>query len=756
MAGIFKRINNQDQSTRTFKVYKSWGYTDSASIDNNNIDRLVAIKPNPNNFSGKVVTLDSIQINNDASAYLQNTVNNKEAAVIWYSLDHLYYKRNNIPYDTFGYSNESKNRTLYDQATILAIPQIKFGEQIKPGSVNLSMNYQGGKPDTYNQIFSMQPSNYTDTITGSAAFTSYRMYFGTASLSYDTLTLFPTASAGSTQLYFVRFLKPINPSVTYSYTASVNVDTTSYANKATASLYFLERPTGSGNPSTTVDTHTYRFTGSHTLVMSGTFVPDSDPNKYYGVNLANVSNTAGQDLVFSNYQLFLNQSYVDSFSPINFDLNVTDDEFGNLIDSDLSSPISNELLYLDFNKLTYEPIWVNSVNTSSYNNESIYQYKIKTVIPDLQATFKNIAITKKYGFTGSYMNWGNTAYFYNNSYIRLYNQKEYNFTDTDDFAISFWMNRSNAAMTGSGYVLSKRTTGYGNTYNPNSQIITGDISYNNSQYPFDIYIESGSNKLICRQSNGSIISVVTSSIMPGAKTHIVVQKTGSNFELYLNGNVTSTATLPSGNTNNLSDIFIGSLGLDSNKNGVSGYQGSIDEFFIFNKGLNSSEILQLSSTNVSSSMSTNTNIVGNVFYEHGIVVLSDPRPKYGVTITSGSYRIFNDKLINTITNETGSNFLNSIDFSYNSTITLHEHEYICKMRGDEFNFTTNPTIRLGNSEQNQFPKEFVANENWGPYITTVGLYNDKGELLAIGKLSNPIKKRENVDTNIIVRFDISS
>ena len=65
----------------------------------------------------------------------------------------------------------------------------------------------------------------------------------------------------------------------------------------------------------------------------------------------------------------------------------------------------------------------------------------------------------------------------------------------------------------------------------------------------------------------------------------------------------------------------------------------------------------------------------------------------------------------------------------------------------------NPTIRKNNDPSSEFPKKFVALDEFAPYITTVGLYNDKGQLLAIGKLGTPIRKRDDVDLNIIVRFD---
>ena len=105
---------------------------------------------------------------------------------------------------------------------------------------------------------------------------------------------------------------------------------------------------------------------------------------------------------------------------------------------------------------------------------------------------------------------------------------------------------------------------------------------------------------------------------------------------------------------------------------------------------------------------------------------------------------------------TPTNYFDNSNFKleYNSTVTLYEHEYVCKMKEDEFNFTTNPTIRLNNNVNSEIPKTIVSNNSFAPYITTIGLYNSAGQLLAIGKLGTPIQKRDNVDTTIIVRFDI--
>jgi len=91
--GAFKKIGNQDQTITPFKAFKSWRYESTASLDASGIDRLVAIKPNPNVYSGNKVTLETWQRELDSGSLLVNSANFKESALMWYSLDHLYFKR---------------------------------------------------------------------------------------------------------------------------------------------------------------------------------------------------------------------------------------------------------------------------------------------------------------------------------------------------------------------------------------------------------------------------------------------------------------------------------------------------------------------------------------------------------------------------------------------------------------------------------------------------------------------------------------
>ena len=586
--GVFKRIDSQDKTITPFKVYKSWRYDNTSSLDNDNIDRLVAIKPNLALYSGNKVTLDTWQRQLDSSSLLVNIPNNKEASMIWYSLNHLYYKRAGQPFETFGYADpQAIERTIFNEASVISIPQKKFGESIKPGSVKLRFK--------------------------------------------------------NTQL-----------------------------NAVTMSLY--------------------------------------------------------------------------------------DDGKGNLIDSALSASVAGEVVYLGFNSSTYSRTYLDTVygtgsllSTELNTRNEINNIYVDTLIPEYLVNSKNVSITPNPLLSIGATKWGNAATFAGEGYIRLPNKEDVNFKQSQNYAVSFW---ASMAETGSGIttILSKRTTGTDTVFNSKKGIYTtGDVNYNISQYPFDITYNIGTKKLFAKQSTGAETVSITANLATTSSAHILVNKTGSRFELYINGALADVGFTPSlGNIYNDADIFIGSLGIDSKGNAVNGMYGDIDEFFIFNKGLTQKEITQLSYTGSENLMVTNTNAVGNVFYEHGMIVLSDPRPKYG----TAQYRPFNDRVYNYLSEVTQSAYIDDFYLEYNSTVTLYEHEYICKLKEDEFNFTSNPTIRLDNNPESEVPKAITSNNEFAPYITTVGLYTSFGELVAIGKLGTPIKKRDNVDLNLIVRFDI--
>jgi hypothetical protein len=88
--------------------------------------------------------------------------------------------------------------------------------------------------------------------------------------------------------------------------------------------------------------------------------------------------------------------------------------------------------------------------------------------------------------------------------------------------------------------------------------------------------------------------------------------------------------------------------------------------------------------------------------------------------------------------------------NFKNNYIIYENEIRCIIGENEFNVSQNPTLQTGSFGD---LKDFAQDPNFTPYITTVGLYNDANELLAVAKLGQPIKISNNTDTTIIVKYD---
>lgn len=89
--------------------------------------------------------------------------------------------------------------------------------------------------------------------------------------------------------------------------------------------------------------------------------------------------------------------------------------------------------------------------------------------------------------------------------------------------------------------------------------------------------------------------------------------------------------------------------------------------------------------------------------------------------------------------------------SFQNEQVLYEHNIKCSVKEYEFNYTYNKSAIYSGS--NGQVKEFVTGSEFTPYVTTIGLYNDAQELLAIAKFSQPIPLSQDSDTNYLVRWD---
>jgi len=89
------------------------------------------------------------------------------------------------------------------------------------------------------------------------------------------------------------------------------------------------------------------------------------------------------------------------------------------------------------------------------------------------------------------------------------------------------------------------------------------------------------------------------------------------------------------------------------------------------------------------------------------------------------------------------------NISFNNTVELNSAVYFCRANHNEFNYSANPTYISGSKIRvKENPDDAPTS-----YITTVGLYSSDNELLAVAKLSEPLKKDPTNEVTLRVRLD---
>ena len=157
-------------------------------------------------------------------------------------------------------------------------------------------------------------------------------------------------------------------------------------------------------------------------------------------------------------------------------------------------------------------------------------------------------------------------------------------------------------------------------------------------------------------------------------------------------------------------------------------------------------------------------IKGNIFYDRGLIVVAKD-------IVSGSV-------------------LSQFTLNFRSTKTIYENEVFISVLENEFNYSQNPTAvvedggvvntytvqrpnsirpndlvtksfynagtKIINNEFNYY-EDYVGLDPTGsflaPYITTIALYDNELNMVAVAKLPQPIKSTPDYPINFIIRFD---
>jgi len=146
----------------------------------------------------------------------------------------------------------------------------------------------------------------------------------------------------------------------------------------------------------------------------------------------------------------------------------------------------------------------------------------------------------------------------------------------------------------------------------------------------------------------------------------------------------------------------------------------------------------------------NGTYVGNLIYSHGIATftfLTDNKPSvpegYGVSEYSTNVYGGGISLEDILSTNATCSFSSSLD--------IYETQYKATIRENEFNFSQNPSIVSGSTDGTVY--NFVTGSYFSPYVTTVGLYDEAQNLLAVGKLSQPLPTSRTTDTTIFINID---
>ena len=139
--------------------------------------------------------------------------------------------------------------------------------------------------------------------------------------------------------------------------------------------------------------------------------------------------------------------------------------------------------------------------------------------------------------------------------------------------------------------------------------------------------------------------------------------------------------------------------------------------------------------------------IGTIILNGDALDLNDAQGiNLGTTTTSNTAGGNNEKLFQAIS---GSGII-SPSFALNSEETITSDFVFVRARNSEFNYSTNPSYISGSTGEVAY-NYFINNPQ--TYMTTVGLYNDENDLLAVAKLSKPLNKDFTKEALIRVKLD---
>lgn len=307
------------------------------------------------------------------------------------------------------------------------------------------------------------------------------------------------------------------------------------------------------------------------------------------------------------------------------------------------------------------------------------------------------------------------------------------------------------------------------------------------------YVQSGVELNIKNFSHGRFQSVYDYPVLSSSANHIFDLTVGLSPDSSLSGTTVSDISKKIQTYNQMAQLLVGHdltgsiLKFDQDGNLISGSNDKLREVVIvnFSRLLTKDEIkkgsfqLKLGVGNSGTPFSTTASLAddgaqndyrvnspsgeygilylngntstssarGLVFYQAGIAVIT--ASVFSGATFSGSNNIGPALQTSSIQQVCDSFRRRWLNCSFNNTTELNSTIYFCRLNHNEFNYSSNPTY-LSSS---QIRVKETTTDAPVSYVTTVGLYGSDNSLLAVAKLSEPLKKDPTNEMILRVRLD---
>ena len=146
----------------------------------------------------------------------------------------------------------------------------------------------------------------------------------------------------------------------------------------------------------------------------------------------------------------------------------------------------------------------------------------------------------------------------------------------------------------------------------------------------------------------------------------------------------------------------------------------------------------------------NSGSFGKLLPDIGVILLNEEA--LDATVGNGGIALSTGNSTNT-DDQNPKKLFNAIvaggSFKLSSQETVSSNFVFARARNSEFNYSTNPSILTGSGEL----RHDVLIDSPETYITSVGVYNDNQDLLAVAKLSRPLLKNSTKEALVRIKLD---